>query len=315
MDDSVEIHAPEDSLQLSPSKRKSDGSSKTKKAKTATGSGSKAAEADSSRRPSRSRVQKKTVSSSVSVVGRPRSNSVSGTKGSERHRSQRGSHHSSRHDSGCREWGVGPAHIVGRVQLQETGWLDGYSGVEPCLIEGDGCPAFGVFHSFSSPSSQDISWSSSRSWKTWKFGEVWIILRLQTWGTAVPSVVTIAREKNHHCDSIADPIWRHWWIGRCDGSSRGWRAGNSDGWDGCCGRPSRLRPSRWQPSRWRVCRGAHHGSRWRARDNGRPSKSCRPSTPSAAGRWRPSPWCWRPGRCGRPSTPSGSGSGWPSKDG
>ena len=40
---------------------------------------------------------------------------------------------------------------------------------------------------------------------------------------------------------------------------------------------------------WRVSRGARLGSGWRARDRGRPSKRCWPST-----------WWWRPGRCGRP---------------
>ena len=117
MDNSVEIHAPEDALQLPPSKGRSDGSSKKKRAKTATESGSKATEADSAGRPSRSREPKKSVSSSVSMVGRPRSDGVSGTKGSERHRSRSGersrrshgsdrrhdsprSHHSSRQDSG-----------------------------------------------------------------------------------------------------------------------------------------------------------------------------------------------------------------------
>ena len=123
MDDSVEIHAPEDALQLPPTKRKSDGSSKSKRAKTATGSGSKATGADSAGRPSRSREQKKTMSSSVSVVERPRSDGVSGTKGSEHHRERsRRSHgsdrhhdsprsnHSSRHDSGRRESGEWSRH-------------------------------------------------------------------------------------------------------------------------------------------------------------------------------------------------------------
>ena len=132
MDDSVEIHAPEDALQLLPTKGKSDGSSKTKRAKTATGSGSKATEVEQSAgRPSRSREPKKSVSSSVSLVGWPRSDSVSGAKGSERHRSRSGecnrrshrsdrcqdsprSHHSSRHDSGRREGSVpGPRPRVG----------------------------------------------------------------------------------------------------------------------------------------------------------------------------------------------------------
>ena len=80
MDDSVEIHAPEEALQL-PAKRKSDGSSKSKRAKNATSSGSKATEVEQSAvRPSRSREPKKSVASSVSVVGWPSSD------GSEHHR-------------------------------------------------------------------------------------------------------------------------------------------------------------------------------------------------------------------------------------
>ena len=121
MDDSVEIHTQEEVIQLNPTKRKSDGSSKTKRAKTATGSGSKATGVEQSAgRPSRSREPKKSVASSVSMVERPRSDSSSGAKGSEYHRSRSGernrrsqrsdrrqdsprSHHSSRHDSGCWE--------------------------------------------------------------------------------------------------------------------------------------------------------------------------------------------------------------------
>ena len=68
MDDSVEIHAPEEALYL-PSKRfKSEGASKTKRTKT------KATTAESS--------QPKSVVSSVSVVGRP------STHVSDRHRSR-----------------------------------------------------------------------------------------------------------------------------------------------------------------------------------------------------------------------------------
>ena len=113
MDDSVEIHAPEEVLQL-PAKRSSEGSSKSKRAKTATSFGSKATEVEKSAVwPSRSREPKKPVASSVSVVGRPSSD------GSERHRSRSGDrkrrlhrsdrrqdspkHHASRHDSGRRE--------------------------------------------------------------------------------------------------------------------------------------------------------------------------------------------------------------------
>ena len=67
---------------------------------------------------------------------------------------------------------------------------------------------------------------------------------------------------------------------------------------------------------WRVSRGARLGSEWRARDRGRPSRRCWPSTwwwrPSR--RCWPSTWWWRPGRCGRLSTPSGLGNGRPSWD-
>ena len=86
MDDSIEIHAPEEGLQVPPVKRKDDGSSKKldsmKRAESATSSTSKAMEADSAGRPS-----------SVSVVGRSRSDGgpvPSGTKESERYRSRNG---------------------------------------------------------------------------------------------------------------------------------------------------------------------------------------------------------------------------------
>ena len=49
-------------------------------------------------------------------------------------------------------------------------------------------------------------------------------------------------------------------------------------------RAGKWRVSRWRVSRWRVSKGASHSNRWRASDHGRPSWSCRPSTPSGAGR-------------------------------
>ena len=114
MDDSVEIHAPEEVLQLPSKRASSDGLSKSKRAKIATSSGSKATEVERSAvRPSKSHEPKKFVASSVSVAGWPSSD------GSERHRSQSGDrkrrshgsarcqdsprHHTSRHDSGRRE--------------------------------------------------------------------------------------------------------------------------------------------------------------------------------------------------------------------
>ena len=88
MDDLIQIHAPEEGIQVPPVKCRDDGSSKTKKrAESATSS--KATEAESADRLSRSRDKKKTLSSSVSVVGRSRSDGgpvPSGTNGSERHR-------------------------------------------------------------------------------------------------------------------------------------------------------------------------------------------------------------------------------------
>ena len=114
MDDSVEIHAPEEVLQLPSKRARSDASSKSKRAKTATSSGSKATEVEKSAvRPSRSREPKKSVASSVSVAG------WASSDGSKRHRSRSGDHkrrshgcdrrqdsprhHTSRHDSGRRE--------------------------------------------------------------------------------------------------------------------------------------------------------------------------------------------------------------------
>ena len=113
MDDSVEIHAPEEVLQL-PAMRSSEVLSKSKRAKTATSSGSKATKVEKSAVwPSRSREPKKSLDSSVSVVGQPSSD------GSECHRSRSGDrkrrshgydrrqdsprHHASRHNSGRRE--------------------------------------------------------------------------------------------------------------------------------------------------------------------------------------------------------------------
>ena len=74
MDDSVEIHAPEEALQLPSKRASSDGSTKLKRTKTkATSSGSRAMEAEkSAARPSRSHEPKSLVSS-ISAVGRPSS--------------------------------------------------------------------------------------------------------------------------------------------------------------------------------------------------------------------------------------------------
>ena len=97
MDDSIKIHAPDEGFQVAAMKRRDDGSSKkldsAKRADSATSSASKAMEAESAGRPYRSRDKKKTLSSSIYVVGRSRFDGglvSSGTKGSECHKLRSG---------------------------------------------------------------------------------------------------------------------------------------------------------------------------------------------------------------------------------
>ena len=170
MDDSVEIHAAEEALQR-PTKRKTDGSSKTKRSKTATGSVSKATEVErSASRPSRSHEPKKSVSSARLWWDGPGPTVVPGPRGRNATGHVVGSTiddctgpTDARTPQGLitlldttvdveRGSGPGPRHRVG------PGWFDGWSGVEPCFFKGDGCPAFRVFLSFPSPSSQVIGW-------------------------------------------------------------------------------------------------------------------------------------------------------------
>ena len=127
MDDSIELHAPEEGIHVPAAKRRDDGASKMKKraesassskateAKSADqpskfhDSSSKATEAETADRLSRSREKrKKTLSSSVSVVGSSRSDGgpvPSGTSGSEHHgscsddRDRRGHGSDRHHDS------------------------------------------------------------------------------------------------------------------------------------------------------------------------------------------------------------------------
>ena len=121
MDGPVEILAPEEVLQL-PAKRSSDGSSKSKRAMTTTSYGSKATEVEQSAvRPSRSRQPKKSVASSVSVVGQPSSD------GSERHRSR----------SGYRRQGV--TSQLSRVPQQGT--LQLQERIHPCYLMSAVCSA------------------------------------------------------------------------------------------------------------------------------------------------------------------------------
>ena len=186
MDDSVEIHTPQEVLQL-PTKPKSDGSSKTKRAKTATGSGSKAKGVEQSASwPSRSHEPKKSVASSVSMVGRPRSDSSSGAKGSERHRSRSGernrrshrsdrrqdsprSHHSSRHDSGCREGErARPTSSGGSSSRRQADWTGGPGSSHVSSRATDVRPSGSSSHSHhhhrkSSGDRRSLSSSSSRA--------------------------------------------------------------------------------------------------------------------------------------------------------
>ena len=105
-----------------PAQRSSDGSSKSKRAKTATCSGSKATEVEQSAvQPSRSRQPKKSVASSVSVVGWPSSD------GSEPHRSR----------SGDRRQGV-TSHLS-RVPQQRT--LQLQDKIHPCYLMSAVCSA------------------------------------------------------------------------------------------------------------------------------------------------------------------------------
>ena len=133
MDDSIEIHAPEEGIQVPPVKRRDDGSSKTKK-RGESATSSKAMEAESADRPFRSRDKKKTLSSSVSVVGRSRSDGgpvPSGTNGSERHRSRSGDRGRRGHYSERRHDHQG---LVTRLDVEGVG-----SGPGPRLRD---CPAF-----------------------------------------------------------------------------------------------------------------------------------------------------------------------------
>ena len=120
MDDSIEIHAPEKGIPVPPAKRRDDRSSKTKKrAESATSS--KATEAESADRPSRSRDKKKTLSSSISVVGRSRSDGGPvplRTNGSERHRSHSG-------DRGRRGHGSERRHDSSRSRHSPRRWRSG----------------------------------------------------------------------------------------------------------------------------------------------------------------------------------------------
>ena len=77
----------------------------------------------------------------------------------------------------------------------------------------------------------------------WECGQrdVWVVIRVQTWGPVVSGRTTTNWEENHHSDPFASQTsrWRpsKWRPGR-------WRPGK---WQ-----PSRWRPSIWRVGRWRV---------------------------------------------------------------
>ena len=266
MDDSVEIHAPEEVLQLPSKRASSDGSSKSKQAKTATSSGSKATEVEKSAvRPSRSREPKKSMASSVSVVGRPSSD------GLERHRSQSGDrkrrshgsdrgqdsprHHASRHDSGRREGEWSRPSSSGGSSSRRQAQADSTDGSESSRVSKatDARPSASSSHAHH----QVLGWSQipvsivikgvgrpqvsawSSSWeKTRECWKVWFIIRLQTGSTAVSGRYPVSREENHNSDPFAG-------LTRSRGRTCSWsqRPSNSDRSVRGCGRASRCGPA------------------------------------------------------------------------
>ena len=311
-------------------------------AKTATGSGSKATEAVSAGRPSRSREQN-TVSSSVSVVGpssegvsgakgperhRSRSGERSRlTHGSDRCHDSPSSHHSSRHDSGRREIGewAQPTSSGGSSSRRQADSTDapGSSRVSARVtdVRPSGSSTHSHHHHKTSGDRRSLSSSSSRASVDRRslFGHHQDYGRHESSERSGSSYVS--RQEVQLSPAVSQSperrtsllflrrldqkpvtdrqVWRvqqkwttqqQWWVR--------WMLWTASRW-----RPSRWRSSRGRVSRWRVSKGAHHGNRWRARDHGWPSRSCRPNTPSGVSRGRPSTWWWRPSRCHRSSTP------------
>ena len=267
MDDSVEIHAPEEAIQLPSKCSKSEGSSKTKRTKT------KATTSESS--------QPKSVASSVSVVGRPSSH------GSDRRRSrspERKRRHrddkrqdSPRHQAWrlpARERAV-PAKFLWRFQLPEA------CRVWQCL-QGVGHPSVGLFLSTSSsffgrssiPFINFISGVSrpqvfAQSWeKTRECRPDGSDVHHQTGYQAVPQEFQAAWEENDHGGLFASPAGSCWIgpvpapvAGRCRPGSRQ-RLGH-----------------RWRPGNTqRHSRRQRHGHRWRFRYRWRPVTGDGPPT-------------------------------------
>ena len=309
MEDSVEIYAPEEEIQIPSKRSKSEGSSKTKRTKT------KATTSESSQ-----------PKSSVSVVGRPSSHRSDRRKSRSPERKRRHGddkrQDSPRHQSSrlpARERAV-PAKFLWRFQLPEA------CRVRQCL-QGVGHLSVGLFLSTSSsffrrssiPFINVISGVSRPQVfaqsieKTRECRPDGSDVRHQTGCQAVPQEFQAAWEENNHGGLFAGPAGSCW-IGPRS-SSPGTGGGRPGG-----GRPGRCRPGsrqrrvhRWRPGNTqRHGRRQRHGHRWwfgyrwlpshrgRAGHSGRPSQ-WRPS--GCLGSWVRATVRWT-GWDGRPSTPS-----------
>ena len=312
MDDSVEIHAQEEAIQL-PSKRPtSEGPSKTKRVKT------KATASKESSQP-------KSVASSVSVVGQP-SSQGSGRRRSrspERKRRHRGDkhqesprHQSSRRDGlGERESGPGQVPLVvpapGGVPSPAVSPRRRTPICQPLPLD-----IIIILGAIIDPFILGVSRPqvSAQSWeKTRECRPDGSDVRRQTGCQAVPQAFPDAWEENDHGGLFAGPAGSYW-IGPRS-SSPGPGGGRPRG-----GRPGRCRPgSRWRPGNTqRHGRRQRHSHRWRFGYRWRPShrgRACHSGRPS---QWRPSrclrswvrPTLWWTGWDGRPSRPSSRSTTW-----
>ena len=121
------------------------------------------------------------------------------------------------------------------------------------------------------------------SWQTWECGqrEVWVVIRVQTWGPVVPGRTTTNWEENHHSDPFASQTSGDGRLCRCDGSSRL----GSFGWLSRCDGPDGLSRGTGLSRLW-VSKGSRLHSGGGARDCVRLSSFCRPSTVSGPSRFR-----------------------------
>ena len=317
MDNTVEIHAPEEAIQL-PSKRStSEGSSKTKRTKT------KATTSKESSQP-------KSVVSSVSVVGRTSSH------GSDRRRSrspERKPQARGRQTSGFSETSLVTAwRLPARERAVLAKFLWRFQLPEACRVwqclQGVGHPSVGLFLS---TSSSFFGWSSipvikfisgiSRPQVSAQSREKMrecrpdgSDVRHQTGCQAVPQAFQAAWEENDHDGLFAGPA------GSCWISPRSSSPGTGGGRPGRCRPGSRQRLGhRWWPcnTQRHGCR-QQHGHRWRFGYRWRPSHRGRAGHSGRPSQWRPSrclrSWVratlWWTGWDGRPSTPSSRSTTW-----